>query len=75
MKKKMLTILCGCALLFGVGSVATVITPKIIHNVVHAASARNYECSKCGAHWTGGPNSPLPRMACPRGGYHSWVSR
>lgn len=75
MKKKLATILCGCALLSGIGGFVEIISPETLQNVVHAASVRNYECSKCGAHWSGGPNSPLPKMACPQGGYHSWVSR
>lgn len=75
MKKKMAAIFCGCALLLGAGGIIAIIAPETLHSVVHAASVRNYECSKCGAHWSGGPNSPLPRMARPRGGYHSWVPR
>lgn len=70
MKKRLTSILCAFAFLFGSVGVITAIAPETTHSIVHAATAV-WQCSKCGQQQRNGGS--VPGMgSCPQGGKHVW---
>ena len=70
MKKKVISVLCAGVLLLGVGGIVSVVSPKTIHSIAHAATAI-WQCSKCGYQIRNSGSAP-GQMNCSQGGKHVW---
>lgn len=70
MKKKIISTLCACAMLLGIGGTATIIAPETTHSIAHAAQTI-WQCTKCG---TQRKQQAEPQVStCAKGGKHVWA--